>query len=63
VKDSTAVVWDCVHTDGERYNTKTGEVIDPTGPLTLGFEETLVQEGGVWKISARINQEQACARS
>ena len=62
VKDSTAVVWDCIHTDGERYNAK-GEVIDPTGPLTLGFEETLVQENGVWKISARINQEQACAHS
>ncbi len=63
VKDSTAVVWDCIHTDGERYNAKTGEVINPTGPLTLGFEETLVQEAGAWKISARVNQEQACARS
>lgn len=63
VKDSTAVVWDCVHTDGERYNAKTGEVIKPTGPLTLGFEETLVHESGVWKISARVDQERACAGS
>jgi hypothetical protein len=63
VKDSTAVVWDCVHTDGERYNAKTGEVINPTGPLTLGFEETLVHEAGVWKISARVDQERACAGS
>ncbi len=63
VKDSTAVVWDCIHTDGERYNAKTGEVVNPTGPLTLGFEETLVQEAGAWKISARVNEEQACARS
>ena len=63
VKDSTAVVWDCIQTDGERYKAKTGEVINPTGPLTLGFEETLLQEAGAWKISARVNQEQACAGS
>jgi len=63
VNGSTAVVWDCVHTDGERYNAKTNEVVNPTGPLTLGFEETLVHEGGVWKISARVDQEQACTRS
>jgi len=63
VKDSVAVVWDCIHTDGERYNAKTGEVVNPTGPLTQGYEETLVQESGVWKISARVDQEQACARS
>lgn len=62
VKDSTAVVWDCIHTDAERYNAN-GEVVNPTGPLTLGFEETLVQETGVWKITARINQDQACAQS
>jgi hypothetical protein len=63
IKDTTAVIWDCVHTDGERYNAKTGEVVNPTGPLTLGFEETLVHEGGMWKISARVDQEQACAGS
>ncbi len=62
VKASTAVVWDCIHTDAERYNAK-GEVVNPTGPLTLGFEETLMQEAGVWKITARINQDQACAHS
>jgi len=63
LKDTTAVIWDCVHTDGERYDAKTGEVVNPTGPLTLGFEETLVLEAGVWKISARTDQEQACAQS
>lgn len=63
INDSTAVVWDCVRTDGERYDAKTGDVVNPTGPLTLGFEETLVHEAGVWKISARVDQEQACASS
>jgi hypothetical protein len=63
VKDTTAIVWDCVHTDGERYDVKTGKVVNPTGPLTLGFEETLINDAGVWKIAARVDREEACAGS
>ena len=57
----TAVVWDCIHTDGERYDAKTGAVVNPTGPVTVGYEETLTRDdAGVWKVSARVKQEQAC---
>ena len=60
----TAVVWDCIHTDGERYDAKTGAVVNPTGPLTVGYEETLTRDdAGVWKISARVKQVQACPGS
>ena len=60
IQGDTAVVWDCIHTDGERYDVKTGAVVNPTGPLTVGYEETLTRDAGVWKISARVKQEQAC---
>lgn len=60
IDNGTAVVWDCIHTDGERYDAKTNAVINPTGPLTVGYEETLTRDAGVWKISARVKREQAC---
>lgn len=60
IDGGTAVVWDCIHTDGERYDAKTGAVINPTGPLTVGYEETLTRDAGAWKISARVKREQAC---
>jgi hypothetical protein len=60
IDGATAVVWDCIHTDGERYDSKTGAVVNPTGPLTVGYEETLTRDAGVWKISARVKREQAC---
>jgi hypothetical protein len=64
VDAGTAVVRDCIHTDGERYDVKTGAVVDPTGPLTVGYEETLTrQDAGAWKIAARVKQEQACTAS
>lgn len=63
LEGTTAVVWDCIRTDGERYDAKTNEVVNPTGPLTIGFEETLVHEAGIWKISGRVDQEDACAGS
>ena len=28
--------------------------------LTVGYEETLTRDAGVWKISARVKREQAC---
>jgi hypothetical protein len=64
VDGGAAVVRDCIHTDGERYDVKTGAVVDPTGPLTVGYEETLTRrDAGAWKIAARVKQEQACPGS
>jgi hypothetical protein len=57
---SQAVIVNCIKTDAERYDAKTGEVKDPTGPLTVGFRESLTNEGGQWRISGRVKEPPAC---